>query len=258
LKLLFNPVVFILSFLMCALILIAGSRRKPWAKKAGFFLIVMATVAMYLFSIRPVSNLLAYSLESRYGPPSKKVLSNLDIIVILGGGFLPSDVFRECPEASGATYSRLFNGVEIFKQSGAKTLVLSGTCPWAGSGESDAEIMKGLAVKLGVSESRIITEAKSRNTMEHVMELAKLFPPDKKTRIGIVTSAMHMLRSERAFRKKFAKDDIVPIPVGYFSYPPDCAFYITSFVPSADNLAQSGMAFHELIGMIWYFLRRAV
>lgn len=33
---------------------------------------------------------------------------------------------RKDPEASGTTYSRLFNGVKIFKKSNAKFLVLSG------------------------------------------------------------------------------------------------------------------------------------
>lgn len=257
LKLLSTPIVLIILFLTCGLILVADNRRRPRVKETGFFLIVIATLVLYLFSIKPVSNLLAYSLEAKYRPPSKEALSNLDIIVVLGGGFIPSGAFRKNPEASKGTYSRLFNGVEMFKQSSAKALVLSGACPWP-SKESDALVMKELAIKLGLPEDLIITEAKARNTMEQAAELVKLFPPDRRMRIGIVTSAMHMLRAERAFVKKYPRNAITPLPVDYASCPPDYDFGIKIFIPSADNFSLSSFVIHELVGMIWYSLQGAV
>ena len=72
--------------------------------------------------------------------------------------------FRRYPEASGVTYSRVFNGVKIFRQSGTKELALSG----AGGqrdGETNADVMKDMAIALGISENKIIIEGKSRNTM---------------------------------------------------------------------------------------------
>lgn len=167
----------------------------------------------------------------------------------MGGGIYPPDELRKSPEASGVTYSRLFNGVEIFKQSGAKVLVLSG----AGgeqNNESEAEVMKNLAILLGVPEDKIIIESKSQNTMEQAIELAKLFPPQENKRIGIVTSAMHMPRAVQAFQEKFPKENIVPIPVGYISSSPE--YSLNSFVPTADAFMRSTDAIHEEIGMIWY------
>ena len=207
---------------------------------------------LFLFSIKPVSNLLVYSLECQYQLPSEEILSNLDVVVILGGGMHMSGGFREYPEVRGVTYSRLFNGIRIFKQSGARTLALCGGSPIPNT-ESEAEVMKALALELGIEENKIITETESRNTMENAAELAKLLSSTEKRRIGLVTSALHILRSEKAFRKQFPNDTIVPIPVNYI-YSPD-QHNLRSFVPSSDAFATSNYALHEWIGIIWYFMR---
>jgi len=101
-------------------------------------------------------------------------------MVILGGGIYPSGSFRAYPEASGATYSRVYNGVVLFKQSSAKILVFSGG-GLSREKECEADVMKSLALNLGVPQEKIVTELNSRNTMEQVSELAKLFPPTQKT-----------------------------------------------------------------------------
>jgi len=65
--------------------------------------------------------------------------------------------------------------------------------------------MKALALELGVQESKIITEKRSGTTMENAAELVKLLPPAKQRRIGLVTSALHMLRSEKTFNPHFSQ-----------------------------------------------------
>ena len=240
----------ILAFLVFGLILTEKLRKKPRLNVRWYFLI-FATCILYFLSITPVSNLLVYSLECQYQPPSLEVLEEMDIMVVLGGGVMSSGGFRKSPEASGATYSRVFNGVKIFRQSGTKVLVLSG----AGGhrdGETNADVMKDVAIALGISENKFITEGKSRNTMEHAIELAKLFPPEERMRIGIVTSALHMERAVLAFYKKFPQNSIIPIPVGYIYLPPDWS--IDSFIPSAGAFSTSSYVIHEWIGMLWYWL----
>ena len=154
------------------------------------------------------------------------------------------------------TFSRISEGVEAFNQSNAKTLVLSG----AGSNsrakqdsQRDGEAMKNLVIQLGVPEDKIIVETNSLNTMEHAIELRKLFPPEENLKIGIVTSALHILRSKKAFNKKFQPENIVPIPVNYiYSLP---KFNIKSFIPSSEALSQSTYALHEFIGILWLSIR---
>lgn len=213
---------------------------------------IVGFCTLLFFSLKPVSNILAYALENQYQPPSKEVISTIDKVVILGGGVLPSTVFRKNPEASGATYSRLFNGVRIFKQSNAKMLVLSGAGEEEDN-ESNAEIMERLATELGVPEDAIIKETKSHNTFEHAIKFAKLFPKTDNMKIGIVTSAIHMPRAVQAFRKKVSQDAIIPIPVGYIYSPFE--YNIESFIPSSDAFSTSSYAIHEWIGIVWHHFR---
>lgn len=244
-----NPMVAIILLLITGILLTRDLSRQKTLLKLGWYSLFFGTYILFLLSISPVSNGLVYFLERRYQPPSKEVISKADIIVILNGGVFPSGGFRKKPEASGATYSRVFNGVEIFKQSSAKILALSGVGDQKDI-EGTANVMKDFAISLGVPADKIITEPKSRNTMEHTVELAKLFPPALGLKIGIVTSAFHMPRSVRLFQKKFPSDAIIPLPVGHIYSP--IKYDIESLIPSSHTLSKSSYAIHELLGMIWY------
>jgi len=256
LRLFATPIVFIMLLLVSGLILFLSGQTKRWAKRVGGSLIACGIGLLYLFSISPVSNLFVYSVESGYAAFSEDALKDLDIIIVLGGGYLPSGDLQKYPEASGTTYSRLFNGVRIFERSGAKKLVLSGGSAFPGR-DSEAGVMKDMAMRLGVPADRIVTESVSRNTMEQGCLVSRIFPAGSKRRIGIVTSAMHMRRAESVFRKSFPEDVIVPLAVNYLSGKPVFNFTAKEVVPSADIFSLSSYAFHEFIGMIWYWLRGA-
>lgn len=248
LKSLSTPVIWVLVLSIASILLLTRSHKPPLLK-TGRYLLIIATCILLLLSLSPVSNMLVYILENQYPPPSGDDIQNIDIVVILCGGVTPAGGFRNTPEASGITYSRIFNGVDIFKNSSAGILVLSG----AGGrivNQSETEVMKDLAMKLGIPEDKIITEPNSRNTLEHPVELAKLFPGEENMRIGLVTSALHMRRSVQSFQEVFPKENIVPIPVGYLYSP--MKFSLESFIPRAGAFAISTCAIHELIGMIWY------
>ncbi len=242
------PIIWVLCLLSLSILLLRSVRKHPWLK-VGWYLLIAGTCILFFLSLPPISNTLVYSLENQYQFPTEENMLTVDVIVILGGGVYPSDSLHKSPEASGATYSRLFNGVKVFKQSNAKVLVLSG-----GGGEqnneSTAEVMKNLAILLEVPENKIIIEPKSRNTMEHAIELAKQFPPEENKRIGIVTSALHMPRAVVAFRAKFPEENIMPISVGYISFPKE--YSLSSFIPTADAFITSSDVIHEEIGIVWY------
>ena len=243
LKSLTTPIVWVLILMILSLILIIRPSKKL-RFKLGKCALVLGICILFLLSIEPVSNLLIYGLECQYKLPSDEVLSDLDMVVILGGGANIAGGLREHAEATGLTYARVFNGVRVFKQSGARTLALCG---------GSAVVMKELARELGVEESKIITETKSGTTMENATELAKLLHPEEQRRIGLVTSALHMLRSEKTFKKQFPNDTVVPIPVNYI-YSPDW-YYLKGFVPSINTLLKSNYAIHEWIGIIYYSIR---
>jgi uncharacterized SAM-binding protein YcdF (DUF218 family) len=246
-----TPIVWGLLLLVLGLILTRQARRKRLFT-VGRFLLLMGTVLLFTLSLSPVANLLTYPLESKFRPPPSEVVDQLDIVVVLGGGIYPSGGLRQEAELGSDTYPRFYHGVQTFKQSHASLLAFCGGPDWEG-GESEAETMKAMALSLGIPEDRILAETWSRNTFENIANLARLLPAGQNRRIGLVTSAVHMLRSHGVFCRQFPRDTIVPIPV-YYMYDP-ARWSCGSFVPSVGNLDQSSMALHEWIGLLWYALR---
>jgi len=114
----------------------------------------------------------------------------------------------------------------------------------------EAEVMAIAAERLGISAIKIKIDPKSSNTWEHAENLNKMFQ-DKDIKIGLVTSAYHMKRSEREFRKYFSH--VIPLPSDYlYSSSP---LSIMTFIPSSGSLYKFSTAFREMIGIAWYRIK---
>jgi len=250
-KSLATPVVWVLILLVMGLALARWKRRKAHPGIA-WWAVFTGTLVLLVFSLRPVSDLLTYSLESKYTPASTEVLRSLDVLVILGGGLYSSGGLRTEADLAGPTYSRAYHGIRLFKESGAGLLALCG----GGSGrhpDSEAETMKAMAMQMSIPEDRILTEMRSLNTRQNAAFLAELLPKGTGRKIGLVTSATHMLRSQRVFRRQFPGDVIVAVPVNY-TYDP-MVWAPGTFIPSVTALQESTIALHEWFGILWYSLR---
>jgi len=245
-----SPIIWILLLLGIGLFLIRR-RRKQLLVRIGWYSLVAGTVILLLLSLQPVSDTLAYLLEKQYPPPSQETIAKVDVVIILGGGILPGGGLRPTAEPSGATYSRVVNGVEHFQRSGAEYLIVSGGASSSG-GETEAEVMERLAIQLGVPADRILVELFAYTTWEHPEEVAKLIHAPRDTVvIGIVTSALHMRRSIMVFERYFPR--VVALPSNYLYQP--TKWGIRSFIPSVVALSASHAAFRELIGLPWYYLK---
>jgi uncharacterized SAM-binding protein YcdF (DUF218 family) len=251
-----TPVVWVLVLLLLGLVLTRTGRSRNAGFRAsmrvGRFLLLLGMVLLVALSLKPVANLLTYPLECRYRQPSSEALGTLDIVAVLGGGIHPSCSLRQEAELSAHSYPRFYHGVRVFRQTNAGLLAFCAG-PARTSTESEAETMKAMAVRLGVPTERILAETQSRDTFENIANLARLLPAGQGRRIGLVTSAIHMWRSQRVFAQQFPHDTIVPIPA-YYAYDPT-GWRVESIVPSAGSLEQSSMALHEWIGLLWYSLR---
>lgn len=251
-KSLATPVVWVLVLLVVGLILTRRSRRRKGVFRIGWYAVLLGTILLFTLSLSLVADLLAYSLECRYSPPQPDVLDTVAIVVVLGGGVRPSGGLRVEAGLSECAYPRLYEGVKAFKASGASLLVCCGGRPWEGA-ESEAEVMKAMAIAMGVSEDRILAETRSHNTMQNAACLAELLPAGQDRQIGLVTTATHMLRSVKVFERHFAGDTIVPIPANYTSG--SRLWMFDSFVPSSRCLERSTVALHEWLGLLWYWVR---
>ncbi len=240
LKTFIDPVVFLLVLIATGF-WISFKRRK---KSSGYIVLLITFLFLYTASISPLSNTLCYFLEKDYflidGPASTE---KYHIVVVLGGGASDNRYIRETMP-SFQTISRLHHAIQVFRRSGAKYLV----CTGKGVGRlSEAEVMKISAERLGIPVTSIKIDPDSRDTWEHAENLNKMFP-NKDIKIGLVTSAYHMKRSEREFRKYFP--NVIPLPSDYLYSSPQLS--IMTFIPSSGNLYKFSTAFREMIGIVWY------
>jgi uncharacterized SAM-binding protein YcdF (DUF218 family) len=121
-----------------------------------------------------------------------------------------------------------------------------------GSGKiAEGDLMAQLAQKLGVPKEKIIAEAKSINTWASAVELNRMFA-NKNISIGLVTSASHLKRAQKEFKKYF--NDVVPIPANY-SYSSSAENNFVKYAPQTGALYQTSQALREIVGQLWYSVK---
>ena len=236
-------------FIIFVILLISFLMSSFFGKQKGgglflFFIIIL----LYGFSIQPVSGYLSYQLEKSYIKNLHvRERMTMDVIAVLSGTNYDIQAIADTLPGETTTV-RLVHAVRMYKQCGAKYLVCSGKGDTRVSG---AELMVQMAESLGVPGHRIRLEAKSRNTHEHAVEFNKMFA-DKDIRIGLVTSAWHMKRSEAEFRKYFK--NVQPLPAG-FLYASPAGTAAVRFIPQSQYLLKNTLIFKEYVGRFWYGLK---
>jgi len=243
-KSLIDPVALIVV-LLAAGTLAALSRRK----KGALLFLLPALALLYGLSISPMARLLCHTLEKDYIRENPVKPGRLDVVVVLGGGVTETAETGETL-LSQSSASRLLRAVQLFRESGAAQLL----CAGKGIGRaSEGEVMAAAAERLGVPREKILVDSLSENTRGHAVEMDRRFA-DKTIRIGLVTSAYHLKRSELELRNYFP--NVNPFPSDYlYSNPKGPA--ITAVVPNAGSLFKSAFALHEMAGLLWYRLKRS-
>lgn len=220
-------------------------------KKSDTIVLFFVMVLLYGFSTFPVSNYLSYQLEKQYikeSPGKNKI--NPEVILVLSGGSYDINALAKT-FLGETTTERLVHAVQMYKKYNAQYLVCSGK---SDSNVPDAQLMAQMAETLGVSRDRIRVETKSTNTYEHAVELNKMFA-NKDMKIGLVTSAYHMKRSERQFRKFFSH--VIPLPIGYlYSSPAGTA--AVRYIPQSRWLYNNERLLHEFVGELWYTIKNSL
>jgi len=216
-------------------------------KKNSALILLLSIVLIYGASIAPVANYLCYCLEKDYIHNQTAGNKNIDAIIVLGGGTKDIHALKTTLN-SGIEALRVLHAVVVYNQTGARYFV----CVGKGAGKvSEAQTMAKLAQSLGVPKEKIRIEPNSKNTSENASEANKMFG-DRKINIGLVTSAFHMKRSEREFKKYFT--NVVPLPAHYlYSSPGGSA--VIRYMPQSKELYKTSLALKEITGQLWYRLK---
>src|SRR5579875_2937898 len=138
-------------------------------------------------------------------------------------------------------------GVALWRRIPDARLVIVGGGGWR---IREAVPMADLATRMGVPESSIEIEDRSRNTWENAQDVAALSPRVPR-RIWLVSSGMHLPRALAAFRAwGFA-------PCAWPSDLPSARLQLWpgAFIPQGQSVQRAGVALHELIGGVEYAVR---
>ena len=238
-----DPVFFVLLLLLLSLFIVIIKNKK----RSGALILLFSVILLYGASIAPVANHLCYYLERDYINNPSAGDKNIEVIVVLGNGAKDINLLKNTFNKE-IGYVRLLHAVVVYNKTGAKYFVCSGK----GYGKlSEAEVMARLAEKLGVPKEKIRMESNSRNTWENAAEVNKIFV-NKNINVGLVTSAFHMKRSEREFKKYF--NNVLPLPAHYL-YSSPMGNAVMRYIPQTEELHKTSIAVKEIVGQLWYNIK---
>jgi uncharacterized SAM-binding protein YcdF (DUF218 family) len=216
-------------------------------KKTGLTIASIGWVALFVFSLIPVSNTITHSLEKSY-KPLLRVPSNVRYIVVLGGGVrVNPGIAPANTQLGSSSLSRLVEGIRLYRlmqrQGQPAKLILSGGSVFNSPRVSG--VMRNTAVMLGVPRSDLILERGSKNTYQEAQLLKRTL---KKRPFALVTSATHMQRSLALFRA--AGTSPIPAPTQFLARSYE---YIAGkhVIPSSKSLVNDDLSIHEYLGMLW-------
>jgi len=238
------PSVALLIIGCVGLILVARHRRR-----AGLACLSVSLGAFVAIALLPVGDLLLGTLENRF-PEVRTLPPDVTGIIVLGGA-----VETDLSEARGmpslnAAAERMTSLVYLARHYPTAQLAFTGGNGLLIHGKmNEATVARDLFTELGLDQSRIVYEGRSRTTYENAVLLkAQLHPKPGETWL-LVTSAWHMPRSVGLFRH--AGWDVLPYPVGYKTAPDPIMTFRGSF---PERLGMVDLAAHEWVGLVAYWL----
>jgi uncharacterized SAM-binding protein YcdF (DUF218 family) len=197
-----------------------------------------------------VSHFLIRNLESKYNQAAH--YPKVSAIVVLGGCTRPGLPPRKYVEISEAG-NRVLHAARLFKSGYAPFIICTGgKIPFLHDFPgSEARSMADLLEELmGVDSSAIIIEDKAQNTHDHGPKIREIFEKRGfKKEIILVTSAMHMYRSVKIFKKYGFT--VYPAPTDYW-VENKVQWNLFEFLPDARALNASTVALHEYYGLFAY------
>ena len=231
-----------------------------------FFLILFSLLLLIFKKYRLASLLLLFSITAMLAIGSGLVpdffLRGLQIhgflenpdwknnnkIVLLGAG----SIQRPGGPASTQSFasSRIYEAARLYinckKKALQCSLLISGG-DVAGLNISEASILQNELSALGIPESDMTTETKSRNTIESALYSSRILLKDKPDFTVLITSATHMSRALMLF----AHHGITAVPA-----PADHLVVSSNWKYLYTNFFITDLSLHELIGQLRFIVSK--
>lgn len=220
--------------------------------KMGFCVSGAGLMVLLLASSPWISDRLCVWLEAGYAQQPASAAPEAQAIVVMGGGLRSGPPARPYPDLQGSA-DRYWHAARLFHAERAGLIIVSG----GRSGSSPhsltaAEAGAMFLQDLGVPEDRIVLEGAAMSTRDNAVLVAEILEEKNIDRFLLVTSAIHMRRSEASFRAL----GLDPFPVATdFHGMQRIAWRWRNWIPSMSALNNTKRAIHEIIGY-WVFRYR--
>lgn len=238
------PIVFLLLGLA-----VANLWRKRIESRRRLLFVTVVYWILLTLCLPLVSHLALGSLE--WGVPRLAARpESCPAIVVLGGGMdRPNDVTTRS-QLSEDTLFRCLHAAELYS-SGEPCLVFvsGGKLDPSQPGPTSGQVMKEFLVTQRVRPVDLVVEHQARTTHENAVNSARLLQESGIDEVVLVTDASHMCRAAACFRRQ----GIGVIPSGCRHRAVDFKLKIGTFLPSPDAAKEFKAAFHEWLGICWYW-----
>lgn len=237
LSLLVYPLSLGLWFLLIGIVALTRGNRASAAIQT-----FLAFAIIYSASTEYGAEALARPLEGRFAAFAPEELPKADVIVLLGGANTGETRFGRGGDYNQAV-DRVLLAAELYHAGKAPVVLVSG-------GRADALQVPeahALAVtlqQLGVPESALMIEDKSRTTYENATQSAPMLIAASHRHVLLVTSATHMRRALALFRAQGFVVTAAPADHEIPRFSP----YLPGWLPTVERLARSTRAVHEWVG----------
>ena len=228
-----------------ALLTLVGLLLLKRSRGFAIALIAVSQLTLLLLATPAIANALARTLEP--APLAAGGTKGAQAVVVLGGGRN-----RGAPEWGGETVNtftlqRLRYAARLARESGLPLYVTGGK-PDGGEFAEGALMGAVLVSEFAVPVRWIDTAANT--TRENALMAAQDLKPQRIERVVLVTSALHMPRSRRAFEQ--AGFSVVPAATDYMGQRPFAPYQL---VPGPGALHQSHQALREWLSGLYYTMR---
>ncbi len=237
------------NFLIGAGLLGAILQVTRWAS-AGRKLMIAAVLGLAICGFLPLGNWLLYPLEQRF-PPWDPSRGAPDGIVVLGGSIdTDLSVAHGTPLFTHAVDRLTASAALARKYPDARVVFTGGSAKLLSNDAKEADYAAEVFESLGVPNSRLTIERRSRNTEENAEFSKAMVMPKSDERWLLVTSAFHMPRSIGLFRK--AGFTVEAYPVDWRAGGPADLWALR--IPPIDGLSLVDLGVREWMGLLAYWI----
>lgn len=237
------PSTVLLCFVTIGAVLLAAGRTR-----AGRVFALLGAAGLLVGGVLPSGALLLRPIEDRFPRPGVDLAPPTGVIV-LGGSTDERLALARGRVTIVDAADRLTEAVILARRFPEARLVFTGGSGVLGGTElSEAADVHRLWLDMGIPDSRITVEDRSRNTDENVRFTQTIVGPEPGQRWLLVTSAFHMARAVALFRANGWP--VIPDPVDYRTRG-DAADWRPS-LNVVGNLQRLDLAVREWVGLVVY------